>query len=177
MKKITPYLFAFNIVMQGVLFSDFSLDSKAIKNTRPVPIENTCHGKNISPDLAWEGFPAETKSFAIIVTDPDTDKGTLSHWVMYNIPPTTTQLPEALPKKDILPDGTMQGINHGRKIGYTGPCPPEGQSHRYIFNIYALDTLLNLKPGVDREVVEKAMKGHVIDKGTIVSYFPREFQR
>jgi Raf kinase inhibitor-like YbhB/YbcL family protein len=100
-----------------------------------------CQGGNVSPALAWSGAPAGTKSFALMVHDPDAPTGSgWWHWVAYNIPPGTTSLPPGAgdPKKNLMPAGAVQGRTDYGSIGYGGPCPPPGAPHHYHFRLYAL---------------------------------------
>src|SRR3989304_2756237 len=121
------------------------LTSSAFTDGSPIPARHTCDGPDVSPMLKWSGAPAGTKSFALICDDPDAPAGTWVHWVIYGIPPDTTDLPEGVPPDETLPDGSRQGKNDFGRIGYGGPCPPPGKPHRYYFKIYALDTAP--KPG------------------------------
>lgn len=150
-----------------------SISSNAFKEGDFIPAEYSCEGKDISPALSWEGIPDGTESIALIVEDPDAPMGTFVHWVLYNIPPEKTSLPEAVPKDETLSDGSMQGRNDFGRIGYNGPCPPPGKPHRYYFRIYALDTKLDLLPGASKAEVEKAMKGHVLAKGELMGRYSR----
>lgn len=148
------------------------LRSAAFDNGGTIPAEYTCDGVGTSPQLQWSGVPVETKSLVLISYDPDAPMGTFTHWVMYNIPPNVRSLPKGIPNEPRLENGSLQGINSARRIGYTPPCPPSG-SHRYIFTLYALDTVLNLEPGVDRSQVEKAMEGHILAKGKLMGRYAR----
>jgi len=148
------------------------LSSPAFKQGGSIPAAYTCDGNDGSPALAWKGAPAGVKSFALICDDPDAPGGTWVHWVMYNIPPKTTSLPESVPASKTLGDGSMQGVNDFRKIGYGGPCPPGG-THRYFFKVYALDAMLNLGPGATKAALLKAMDGHIIGQGELVGAYSR----
>ncbi len=94
--------------------------------------------------LSWSGIPAGTKSISLIMDDPDASRRTFVHWVLFNIPANTLNLPKAVPKNQTLDDGSRQGITDCESVGYCGPCPPFGKPHRYYFKIYALDTILFL---------------------------------
>ena len=134
----------------------FKLSSPAFQDSGLIPQKFTCQGDNVSPELNWNEAPANTKSFALIMDDPDAPGGTFTHWVLFDIPAATKQLAEGQP-----PIGT--GGNNGlSQTGYMGPCPPSG-IHRYYFRLYALDApSLNLKAGASRSAVEAALKNHVI---------------
>lgn len=146
--------------------------STAFKDGGKIPIPHTCNGLNISPPLTWDGAPAGTESFAVICDDPDAGYKTFTHWVVYNIPKTTASLPEKVPTHAQLQNGTLQGFNDFKKIGYRGPCPPTG-THRYFFKVYALNTTLLLLGDIDKAKLEDAMKGHILAQGQIVGTFRR----
>lgn len=134
----------------------FKLSSPAFADSGSIPQKFTCQGENVSPELNWSDAPAGTKSFALIMDDPDAPGSTFTHWVLFDIPPETKQLAEGAG-----PIG-MGGNNGVNQTGHMGPCPPSG-SHRYYFRLYALDVpSLNLKEGAARNEVEAAMKGHTI---------------
>jgi len=136
-----------------------------------IPKKFTCDGPDVSPALAWTDPPAETKSLALIVDDPDAPGRVWVHWVLYNLPAGTRKLPEGVGKDAELPDGSRQGLNDFRKIGYNGPCPPHGPAHRYFFKLYALDLKLNLKSGATKADVESAMKNHVLAQAELLGKF------
>jgi Raf kinase inhibitor-like YbhB/YbcL family protein len=138
------------------------LSTTAFSNGGNIPKKYTCDGPDLSPALTWNGAPAGTQTFALIADDPDAPVGTWVHWVLYNAPGGAQGLTEGIKKDDQLSDGTLQGRNDFRKIGYGGPCPPPGKPHRYFFKLYALDAKLNLKPGATKAEVESAMKGHIL---------------
>jgi len=130
-----------------------------------IPDKFTCEGEEISPGLAIEEVPAAAKSLVLIVDDPDAPAGTFVHWVVFNIPPSTTAIPEnGVPGE--------QGTNSARGKGYTSPCPPSG-THRYFFKLYALDTALSLGGKTDKAAVETAMKGHVLDQAELMGRYSR----
>jgi hypothetical protein len=109
----------------------------------------------------------------LIVDDPDAPAGTWVHWVVYNLPPSARQVPEHVPSGNAVAGGSQQGVNDFRTSGYRGPCPPPGKPHRYFFRLYALDTILDLRPPVHRKDVEAAMKGHVLAQGELMGTFGR----
>ena len=151
----------------------FALKSSAFKDGEMISSHYTCKGEDLSPPLEWDGAPKEAKSFAIICDDPDAPFVTWVHWVIYNIPGDISELPEGIPAEETLPNGAMQGKNDFRKIGYGGPCPPPGEPHRYFFKLYALDTVLEVKPGLKKKELLKAMEGHILGKTTIIGKFKR----
>ncbi len=138
-----------------------------------IPKKFTCDGPDVSPALAWTDAPAGTHSFALIMDDPDAPVGTWVHWVLYDLPANTRDLPEGVPKQEEVPNGTRQGRNDFRKIGYGGPCPPPGPAHRYFFKLYALDSKTSLKPGATKADLEKAMKGHILAQAELMGRYQR----
>ena len=154
-----------------------AITSSAFAHGGPIPRLFTCQGRDISPALAWSGLPAGTKSLALIVDDPDAPdpaapKMTWVHWVLYNIPPGTTALQEAIgPKK--LPAGTREGTNDWKRTGYGGPCPPIGR-HRYFHKLYALDVVLPDLGQPTKAALEKAMQGHVLAKAELTGTYQKE---
>lgn len=148
------------------------LTSIKFKEGEIIPSIYTCDGQDISPPLKWSGVPQNTKSLALICDDPDAPAGTWVHWVVYYIPPTTTELPEGVPTQETALNGIKQGTNDFGNIGYGGPCPPRG-THRYYFKIYALDTELQLTLSARKSDVEKAMKGHILATGQLMGKYKR----
>lgn len=138
-----------------------------------VPKDFTCDGEDRSPPLSWNAAPAGTKAFALTVVDPDAPSGTFTHWVLYNLPANTHELPAGVPKQGELADAARQGRNDFGKVGYGGPCPPRGAPHRYVFTISALDRELNLQAGATRAQLEEAMSGHVLARGELTARYGR----
>jgi len=149
-----------------------SLSSTAFGNMDSIPAKYTCDGADISPPLAWSGLPSGTKSVALICDDPDAPVGTWVHWVCYDMPPSSTGLPENVPKTDTIPSGGMQGITDFKRVGYGGPCPPGG-THRYFFKLYALDRVLDLEPGRSKRETEQAMRGHILGQAQLIGTYSR----
>jgi len=150
-----------------------SLTSPVFTNGAPIPDRDTCDGANVSPPLKWMGTPSGAKSLALICEDPDAPGGTWTHWVLYNIPPTTTELPEGVPATPSTPDKLQQGTNDFKQAGYGGPCPPGGASHRYFFRLYALDTELSLPAGTTEADLLQAIKGHILAGGELMGTYKR----
>ncbi len=148
------------------------LISKAFEHQDFIPSRFTCDGQNISPALNWTSPPAATKSLALICDDPDAPGKTWVHWVIYNLPPSTSSLSEAIAVGSKTPEGGLQGINDFQELAYGGPCPPGG-THRYFFKLYALDEMLDLKPGASKAELEAAMEDHIIDQGELMGYYSR----
>lgn len=150
------------------------LTSTAFNEGEPIPAKFTCDGSNVSPPLKWSGVPSGTKSLALIADDPDAPMGTWVHWVVFDLPPTVTDLPEALPKTQFIPGNAKQGLNDFKHLGYGGPCPPRGKAHRYFFKLYALDTVLEFKPGASKKDVERALSGHILAEGQLMGTYKRK---
>jgi Raf kinase inhibitor-like YbhB/YbcL family protein len=149
------------------------LTSPAFQEGQPIPKQYTGDGKDVSPPLRWDGVPGGTQSLALICDDPDAPRGTWVHWVLFNLPADARELPEAVPAKGVGPQGSRQGTNDFRKLGYGGPAPPPGKPHRYFFKLYALDTVLDLKEGATKQDLVKAMEGHVLAEGQLMGKFGR----
>jgi Raf kinase inhibitor-like YbhB/YbcL family protein len=152
---------------------DFKLTSTAFQPGATIPKQHTCEGQDISPPLAWSGAPAGTKSFTLIMDDPDAPGRTWVHWVLFDLPEDARSLPENLPKTNELANGARQGRNDFPRIGYGGPCPPPGPAHRYFFKLYALDAKLHLSPGTSKAELEKVMKGHILREARLVGRYKR----
>ncbi len=148
------------------------LKSSAFGYGQPIPTRYTCDGEDISPPLEWTDPPAGTRSFALIMDDPDAPVGVWDHWVLFNIPPETRFLPEGVPPDPDLAQGGRHGRNSWKRLGYGGPCPPGG-THRYFFRLYALDTVLDLSSGATRKDVLRAMGGHILAQAELMGTYRR----
>jgi len=151
----------------------FSLSSSNFSNSGSIPKKFTCDGADVSPSLAWSEPPSGTKSFALLVDDPDAPVGNWNHWAAWNLPATLHSLPEGLGKEVRLSDGTEQGKNDFGKTGYNGPCPPPGKPHRYYFKLFALDTSLQLKTGSRKKDLEAAMNTHILGQAEWMGTYGR----
>jgi len=142
-----------------------------------IPRKYTCDGTGGSPELSWKEVPARTQSLALTVTDPDSPLafllGPFVHWVLFDLGPDRRELPESVPTQAQLPDGSRPGTNGFDKIGYGGPCPPGSSPHRYVFDVYALDSKLALPAGATMGEVRKEMRGHVLARGRLVGRYQR----
>jgi Raf kinase inhibitor-like YbhB/YbcL family protein len=147
----------------------FTLTSPAFAPDGNIPAECTCDGDNESPELKWIHPPEETRSFALFVEDLDAPRGTLTHWVLYDVPSDAESIPRAKPHRGI------DGRNDFGHVGYGGPCPPPNHGkHRYYFKLFALDVdSLNLEEGASRAAVEAAMEGHTLGKTELMGRFER----
>ena len=151
----------------------FTLTSRAFTHQAMMPTSYTCDGTDGSPPLAWTEPPKATKSFTLLVDDPDAPVGNWVHWILYNVPAASRTLAEHLPTSDTLADGSRQGLNDFRRIGYGGPCPPPGPAHRYVFTVYALDTAIDLPPKASQPQLERAMQGHILARAELVGLYQR----
>lgn len=142
--------------------------SSAFQEGGTIPEKFSKNGQNVSPELRIEGIPAEAKSLALIVDDPDAPVGLFTHWLAWNIDPRTTDIAEGS-----VPDGAVQGKNDFGESGYGGPQPPSG-THRYYFKVLALDNTLDLKPGAKRKEVDAAIKGHVVGQGQLMGRYSKK---
>lgn len=138
-----------------------------------IPGEFTCSGKNESPPLTWSGVPDGTRSIAVLCSDPDAPSGIFIHWVLYNIPAGSSGLEKGIPRKPVLENGSLHGMNSYGKLEYSGPCPPPGAAHRYFFRVYALDIPLALRSPASAKVLENAISGHILAEGEVMGMFRR----
>jgi hypothetical protein len=154
-----------------------NIESPSFENQGEIPKLFTCDGKDVSPALSWSGAPEGTKSFVLIVDDPDAPdpanpRMTWVHWILYNIPENANALPEGVKSKE-LPGGTLEGLNDWKRTGYGGPCPPVGK-HRYFHKLYALDIVLPDLETPTKAKLEKAMEGHVLHKAELIGLYQRK---
>lgn len=174
-------VFSFNFITaalaaDGEQNMTLNLKSSGFTHLGDIPKVFTCDGNDISPALSWTGVPQNTKSLILIVDDPDAPdpanpKMTWVHWLLYNIPPTVSELPEAVAAAN-LPSGTKQGKNDWHRTGYGGPCPPIGR-HRYFHKLYALDIELPDLYEPSKSQLEAAMAGHILDHTELVGTYQR----
>jgi len=151
------------------------LRTKAFEDGGEIPRKYTCEGDDVSPDLSWTNYPAGTKTFALIMEDPDAPVGIFTHWIIYNIPLNVTSLNEGIEKKANLINGIKQGKNDFGKFGYNGPCPPIGHGyHRYYFKLFALSTEQKFKEGLKREQFYGEIEKYIVGKTEIMGKFKRE---
>ena len=153
-----------------------TMSSTAFNHQGGIPAVYTCDGRDISPPLEWDGFPAGTQSLALIIDDPDAPdpaapRMTWVHWVLYNLPPSATGLPEAVASSN-LPAGTSEGLNDWKRTGYGGPCPPVGR-HRYFHKLYALDTVLSDLGTPTKAELEATMEGHILEMVELIGTYER----
>ncbi len=168
---------ALNAYPEGGQNMTMILKSPNFAHQADIPKQFTCQGDDSSPALSWSGVPAQAKSLVLIVDDPDAPdpahpKMTWVHWVLYNIPPAISELPEAVAASN-LPATTQQGQNDWKRTGYGGPCPPIGK-HRYFHKLYALDIELPDLNQPNKAKLEAAMAGHVIEKAELIGMYQKQ---
>lgn len=146
------------------------LTSRAFQNGGTIPDKFSKQGGNISPPLLWTGVPEGTTSLALIVDDPDAPSGAFVHWLVYGIPPGTTELTEHQQPVKMIGNGARQGVNGFGGPGWGGPQPPSG-THRYIFHLYALDTDTDMPAGLSRQELDGAIQGHVIEEAQLMGRY------
>jgi hypothetical protein len=146
----------------------FRISSPAFENGGNIPKEYTCDGKNVNPLLKIENVPSKTESFALVFDDIGAPRGSYVHWIVWNIDSGLKEI-----RENSVPEGSVQGMNDFKKRNYGGPCPP-GRAHKYVFKIYALDTLLNLNPDSTKKELEKAMEGHILSRAQLTGLYKRK---
>ncbi len=144
-----------------------NIQSSAFKNGETIPKKFTCDGEDCNPPLQISDVPKGAKSLVLIVDDPDAPSGLWVHWMLWSIDPKTKVIFE-----NSAPKSAVQGKTSFGKPAWGGPCPPDGE-HRYFFKLYALDTELTLPPDADKEMLEEAMVGHVLDKAELMALYSR----
>jgi len=152
---------------------DLKVQSAAFVESANIPTRFTCDGDDISPSLSWSEPPPGTQSLVLIAEDPDAPGGTWDHWLLFNIPPNIRLLPEGVAADPFASGIGSHGSNSWHLLGYGGPCPPGGSTHRYYFHVYALDTNLNLEAGSTRNEIEQGMQGHILAQGSLMARYGR----
>jgi hypothetical protein len=160
-------------IKEKELKMEFKLTSSAFEEGGMIPQKYTCDSDDVSPPLMWGTVPEGTKSLILICDDPDAPVGTWVHWVLYDLPSNIKELPENVPVDETLENGAKQGTNDFGNIGYGGPCPPSG-THRYVFKLYALDSMLELGPGKIKAEVLDAIEGHLLAETQLMGKYSRQ---
>ncbi|MCL5438773.1 MAG: YbhB/YbcL family Raf kinase inhibitor-like protein [Patescibacteria group bacterium] len=153
---------------QNLQKTNMKITSPAFQDNSNLPVQYSCDGRGINPPLVISDVPQNTKSFVLFVEDPDAPSGTFTHWVVYDINPSVREIQENSTSK-----GAYEGKTSIGNAGYVAPCPPSG-AHHYVFKLFALDTMLNLKSAPRRSEIEKAMTGHIIDQAQIIGLYWRK---
>lgn len=151
-----------------MIIKTMNITSSAIGANGQILPEYTCEGENVSPPLTFSEIPEDAKSLVLILDDPDAPGGTFTHWLLYDMSPATLQLMERQ-----LPLTGKAGTNDFGAQAYGGPCPPSG-THRYYFRLYALDNMLHAPAGARRDVVEKAMEGHIVGSAELMGAYAKK---
>jgi Raf kinase inhibitor-like YbhB/YbcL family protein len=153
------------------------ITSSAFQQGAEIPSHYTSDGEDVSPELSWKDGPADTKSFVLIVHDPDAPRpGGYTHWVVYNIPADVGHIEEKVPAEEQVTGLGLQGKNNSGRIGYMGPAPPSG-THRYFFRLFALNTQLDLGPGATHKEVSAAIRGHVLAQAELMGTYEKKTKR
>ncbi len=151
---------------QGPTVAGFEFaDRSDVAEGESIEVRFTCDGEEISPELAWEGVPEDTRELALALEDPDAPGATFTHWLVYGIDPTVTRLPDA--------EMLSQGENDFGDTGYGGPCPPHGEEHRYVFRLFALDAHVGLEPGADRVAFDEAVAPLMLAEARLTATYKR----
>lgn len=162
-------IFTWLVLTANIYAADFTLTSSAFRQNGAIPNLYTCKGKNMPPPLSWTDPPANTQSFALIVSTPDSALGGVTYdYVLYNIPSQTKSLPQDIDK---LPEGTLIGKTSSGDSIYYGPCPPDKLVHHHVFTLYALDAKLDLLSDAEPEEVLKKIKKHLIKQTQLIGIF------
>ncbi|MCL5666597.1 MAG: YbhB/YbcL family Raf kinase inhibitor-like protein [Patescibacteria group bacterium] len=148
--------------------NNMKIESQAFKDGENIPAKYTCDGEGVNPPLEFGNVPAEAKSLALIMDDPDAPGKTWTHWLVWNIDPAVSRIAE-----NSVPEGAMQGQASSGQNNYGGPCPPSG-THRYYFKVYALDAKLDIPSYSDQAALEQAMDGHIIGQAELVGLYSRQ---
>jgi Raf kinase inhibitor-like YbhB/YbcL family protein len=158
--------------VQGQAHAALWMRSASFSDGGAIPRQHTCDGADLSPELQWQPAPAGTKSFALVMDDPDAAGG-FTHWLVYNIAPGERELPQGASTHAASHQGAAEGSNNFGRVGYGGPCPPRGKPHHYVFRVYAVNALLDLPPGATRQELDAAIAGHVVAEGQLTGVYQR----
>jgi Raf kinase inhibitor-like YbhB/YbcL family protein len=174
--KYSLFILTLILGFSGLLQAESAMELKSpdFAHGGAIPERQTCDGENISPALRWTAPPKGTQSLALVMEDPETAKGLKTHWLIYNLAPAITSLPSEIPVRGELAFGEQQGTNDNQIMGYSGPCPPTGETHPYTFRLYALDTVPRLKSGVTRAELLTATEGHILAAAELTGTYSRK---
>ena len=159
--------FSYALGQSDIWTEGLKISSPTFVNGGEIPKKHTCDGANVNPPLKIDNVPSNAKSLALVFDDIDAPRGTYVHWILWNIDPNVMEIKENSP-----PEGAVQGMNDFKKRFYGGPCPPR-RAHKYVFKIYALDTLLDLSPNSTKKDLEKAMEGHIVSRTQLTGVYKR----
>lgn len=150
--------------------ASITVTSRSFTEGMRIPVDHTCDGSDVVPELVLSSPPENTKSLVVYVEDPDASGGSFTHMVAFNISPGVRKLPAA-PDLASAGEGARYGVNDFGGVRYQGPCPPKGEAHRYRFRVFAIDTVLELGEGASRLKVDEAMDGHILGEGSLMGHF------
>tara|TARA_B100000315_G_C14441807_1_gene525042 strand:- start:340 stop:852 length:513 start_codon:yes stop_codon:yes gene_type:complete len=170
MKKAIIFL---NLMLFTIQLFALNIETDAFNHKEYIPHRYTCDTKDSSPSFSWSNVPEEAKSFVLICDDPDAPFKAWVHWVLVNIPKEVTSLKEGVSADELKNMGVIIGNNDFGSLGYRGPCPPPGKTHRYFFTLYALDSILPLKEGVEKKEVLKAIQGRILSETRVIGLYQR----
>lgn len=157
-------------VAEGVELASITVTSPDFSEGGRIPIDHTCDGKDIVPELVFSSPPENTRSLLLVVDDPDAPNGSFSHMVAFNLSADLRKLPAGTTLEG-LGENARFGLNDFSVTHYSGPCPPRGEIHRYRFRVIALDTVLSLPEGASRSQINEAIDGHILGTGTLTGFF------
>lgn len=182
MKLFSRILFVLLTLIAGTAYAEDATEPKetpklaittnAFLDKMAIPTLYTCDGKDVSPQLGWTDLPPKTVTLAIIMNDTNAPNGPFYHWILFNVPKSTTELEQGTS----APGGASVGKNSFDKTAYSGPCPPKGDAHTYVFTLYALDTTLKLPKDADAKSVLAAMKDHIVGQVELTGVYSRWIQ-
>ena len=147
------------------------LRSEAFAYDGEIPKKYSCQGLDVSPPLTFVDIPAKAQALVLVCEDPDAPLGTFTHWVLYNLPPSLGGVPENVQKMEEVLGGAFQGRNGFGRVGYNGPCPPNGPYHRYFFRLYALDSKVELQPRLSKTTVLRRIEGRVLAEAELMGRY------
>lgn len=150
--------------------STITVTSRAFSDGTRIPVDNTCDGNDVPPELVFSSPPEGTKSLVILIEDPDASSGVFTHMIAFNLSPELRKLPSA-PDLAAAGEAARFGLNDFGGVRYQGPCPPKGEAHRYRFRVIALDTMLKLAEGATRAQLDQAMDAHILGEGSLMGHF------
>jgi Raf kinase inhibitor-like YbhB/YbcL family protein len=153
------------------------LTSTAFENHELIPEKFSANSENASPPLQWKDTPQGTSNFAVIVEDPDAPMGDFTHWLLYNLPGSTTSLPANAARAGELPQGAEEGLNSLHRVGWFGPKPPFGERHRYKFRLFALKEETHLPAGLNKDELLEAIGPLTIAETELVGLYGGKWGR
>jgi len=190
MRSLPLFFFAFSAVLAGSLAlsacgkppiepryapgvgraGTITVTARSFSEGTRIPVDHTCDGNDVPPELVFSSPPENTKSLVILVEDPDASSGVFTHMIAFNVSPELRKLPAA-PDLSAAGEAARFGLNDFGGVRYQGPCPPKGEAHRYRFRVIALDTMLKLPEGASRSQLDQGMDAHILGEGSLMGHF------